>query len=102
MPHRDTLAYLCAHWQHVVANAARNRMPAEALAMALGPVVVGVRSVVGDSAEEMTRQQADIMLQLLQMPAVRDSDSGIDWNGWACIRRPVHDRGSGRHSGCDA
>ncbi|KAH7696537.1 RhoGAP domain containing protein, partial [Aphelenchoides avenae] len=67
IPHRDTLAFLCAHWQRVAAYAARNRMPAEALASELAPVVVGTKNS-GRGSGTVARQQIGIMKRLLEMP----------------------------------
>jgi hypothetical protein len=54
MPQRDTLAFLCAHWQRVADCAAMNKMPRENLARCLAPTVVGF------SSEAPTMEQVNL------------------------------------------
>uniref|UniRef100_A0A914XV53 Rac GTPase-activating protein 1 n=1 Tax=Plectus sambesii TaxID=2011161 RepID=A0A914XV53_9BILA len=71
MPNRDTLAYLCAHWQNVAEQSTLNKMPLENLARILGPTVVGFSSSSTTDmaqAEEETRKQWTVMLALLSLP----------------------------------
>ncbi|KAI1717736.1 rhoGAP domain-containing protein [Ditylenchus destructor] len=79
IPHRDTLAFLCAHLQKVASNASINRMPLENLATVLGPTIVGpTKSVVarrggalttGTAADEAAEvhRQINTLIQLLKL-----------------------------------
>uniref|UniRef100_A0A914UZY2 Rac GTPase-activating protein 1 n=1 Tax=Plectus sambesii TaxID=2011161 RepID=A0A914UZY2_9BILA len=71
MPNRDTLAYLCAHWQRVGEMSEVNKMPLVNLARVLGPTVVGYSSPstsdMSQAVEEM-RKQSTVLMALLTMP----------------------------------
>lgn len=77
IPNRDTLAYLCSHWQNVAHNSNVNQMPIENLATCLGPTIVGSSSKFGclqnnartDQHLE-TRRQNEVLLHLLRLDQV--------------------------------
>lgn len=79
IPNRDTLAYLCAHWQRVAANANVNQMPLENLATCLGPTIVGSTSKFGclqtnsrANQQSETRRQNQVLHSLLKLDSVRN------------------------------
>uniref|UniRef100_A0A914CBB1 Rac GTPase-activating protein 1 n=1 Tax=Acrobeloides nanus TaxID=290746 RepID=A0A914CBB1_9BILA len=70
-PNRDTLAYMCIHWQNVAKNSNVNRMPIENLALCLGPTVVGFSKEAilrMDVATGENKKQIQVMMKLLKMP----------------------------------
>lgn len=72
-PNRDTLAYMCIHWQNVAKNSNVNRMPIENLALCLGPTVVGFSKEAilrMDVATGENKKQIQVMMKLLKMPQV--------------------------------
>lgn len=77
IPNRDTLAYLCLHWQKVAANSHENQMPLENLATCLGPTIVGYTPKFGclqsnsrANQQAETRRQNQILLSLLKLDTV--------------------------------
>lgn len=79
IPNRDTLAYLCVHWQKVAENQSVNQMPLENLATCLGPTIVGYSSKFGciqsntrgNQQPAETRRQHQVLLSLLKLNTVR-------------------------------
>lgn len=74
IPNRDTLAFMCAHWQKVAMRSNENQMPLENLAKVLGPTVSGTTSKLthGDASRANqhyaeAKKQVEILLALLQL-----------------------------------
>jgi hypothetical protein len=75
IPNRDTLAYLCAHWQKVASNSNVNQMPIENIARCLGPTVVGGFSSIPKNARLADQQvilerQINVLNRLLRLTPV--------------------------------
>ncbi|EFO28450.1 hypothetical protein LOAG_00046 [Loa loa] len=67
-PNRDTLAFLCAHFQRICDNCIENKMPRNVLARCVAAMIVGPAPphVVKDDEE---KKQMMIMSTLLKMPS---------------------------------
>lgn len=76
LPNRDTLAFLCSHWQNVAANSNKNQMPITNIAICFGPTISSSKTgsfqssaMNVDQQLEYKRQQ-DILLSLLELDHV--------------------------------
>ena len=73
LPNRDTLAFLCAHWQRVARHSNENQMSLESLAKVLGPAVVGTALKLAHLAGDPSRasveaaKPVEILLALLKL-----------------------------------
>lgn len=73
IPNRDTLAYMCAHWQRVAENAAVNKMTLESLAKCLAQTVIdGSKRAKNNDEDKYLEAETRILIlrQLLQLERV--------------------------------
>ncbi|CAJ0587407.1 unnamed protein product, partial [Mesorhabditis spiculigera] len=69
-PHRDTLAYLCLHWQRVGACSEVNKMPVENIARCVAPSIMKYMPSGAEliGAQETVRLHVEVVTVLLKKP----------------------------------
>ncbi|KAL3118680.1 hypothetical protein niasHT_006508 [Heterodera trifolii] len=82
MPHRDTLAFLCAHWQRVAMHSNENQMPLSNLAKVLGPTVVGTNSRLQTMQDKQQQQGTAYMTEATNQIQIMQALLNMDHAYW--------------------
>ncbi|KAL3100988.1 hypothetical protein niasHS_001448 [Heterodera schachtii] len=82
MPHRDTLAFLCAHWQRVAMHSNENQMPLTNLAKVLGPTVVGTNSRLLTVQDKHQQQGTAYMTEATNQIQIMQALLSLDHAYW--------------------